>query len=240
MINHHPSDEMLLAHAAGETSFAMALALSAHCELCHQCAERVSLLQQKLARHHLSAPSGVNALDDATRVETRTEAQQSDWLNMDSLFDAITATEAEEPVLTKGDLGPAVTAVKGEQFILPRTFRQLIHSDLASSWKGLGNVSRLRFDTQDGKARASLLHIAAGGEIPEHTHKGVEITLLLDGHFSDEFGSYGPGDFMLMDGSKQHTPITQDGCLCFTVVDAPLHFTRGLSKLLNPIGELIY
>ncbi|PKG56926.1 anti-sigma factor, partial [Shewanella sp. GutDb-MelDb] len=30
------------------------------------------------------------------------------------------------------------------------------------------------------------------------------------------------------------------GCLCYTVVDAPLRFTKGISKLLNPIGELIY
>ncbi|MGL5391190.1 MAG: ChrR family anti-sigma-E factor, partial [Shewanella sp.] len=40
--------------------------------------------------------------------------------------------------------------------------------------------------------------------------------------------------------ATEHAPTTKSGCLCYTVLNAPLHFTKGLSKLLNPIGELIY
>ncbi|MGO3300382.1 MAG: ChrR family anti-sigma-E factor, partial [Pseudoalteromonas sp.] len=42
------------------------------------------------------------------------------------------------------------------------------------------------------------------------------------------------------DGTHQHSPQTKNGCLCFTVVSSALHFNKGLSKLLNPIGNLIY
>jgi putative transcriptional regulator len=104
----------------------------------------------------------------------------------------------------------------------------------------VGKLARSRVAIDDGPLRSSLLHIGAGGEIPEHTHTGFEVTLLLDGEFSDEEGSYVPGDFIWQDGSHQHTPLTKDGCLCFTVVSSALHFNKGLSKLLNPIGNLIY
>lgn len=126
--------------------------------------------------------------------------------------------------------------IKGKEYTLPRAFRQQINAD----WQGIGKVSRLRINTGEEQARASLLHIEPHGEIPEHTHKGSELTLLLAGEFSDEYSQYKPGDFMLLDGQHQHSPRTQEGCLCFTIVDAPLYFTKGISKLLNPIGELLY
>ena len=237
MIKHHPSDDMLLAHAAGETSLGLAIAISAHCEMCSECAAKVATMQSRLAQHFLP----------------ETQAEDADWLGMDNLFDAITAEDDAvsshanvnellgEKSLSLEHSRPIATQVKGQDFSLPGAFRQFVdNAALASPWSGLGHVSRMRLNTLDGKARASLLHIAAGGEIPEHTHKGQEITLLLHGHFSDEMGDYAPGDFMLTDASHQHTPKTLDGCLCYTLVDAPLHFTKGLSKLLNPIGELIY
>lgn len=262
MIKHHPSDEMLLTHAAGETVLGLAIALSAHCELCPTCAAKVEHFQHKLAMHHLPLPdqtseaapsgvisksaseghidqSGIPALDSAWDISW--ESQDN---SLDSLFNAITATPAANAVQISATAGNAVllaTEVKGVSYSLPKAFRPFIaNPSLASSWSGIGQVSRMRLDTRDGKARSSLLHIAAGGEIPEHTHKGQEITLLLHGHFSDEMGDYAPGDFMVTDVRHQHTPRTLDGCLCYTVVDAPLHFTKGLSKLLNPIGELIY
>ncbi|MCL2918705.1 ChrR family anti-sigma-E factor [Shewanella litorisediminis] len=260
MIKHHPSDEMLLAHAAGETVLGLAIALSAHCELCPACAARVAHFQDKLAKHHLplvgstaeaTYPYGINS--EATGQAGSQSSWDSAWENpdnsLDALFDAITAapasTEAQHSYHQADSHGSnhvsLKTEVKGVSYSLPKAFRPFIaNASLVSAWSGIGSVSRMRLDTRDGKARSSLLHIAAGGEIPEHTHKGQEITLLLHGHFSDEMGSYGPGDFMLTDARHQHTPKTLDGCLCYTVVDAPLHFTKGLSKLLNPIGELIY
>ena len=76
--------------------------------------------------------------------------------------------------------------------------------------------------------------------MPEHTHKGFELTLLLDGSFSDDKGEYVKGDFIMLDASIKHNPISQDGCLCYTVANDALHFTQGINKLLNPIGNFIY
>jgi putative transcriptional regulator len=35
-------------------------------------------------------------------------------------------------------------------------------------------------------------------------------------------------------------PATPDGCLCYTVQDAPVQFTKGLSRLLNGITHRLY
>jgi anti-sigma factor ChrR (cupin superfamily) len=35
-------------------------------------------------------------------------------------------------------------------------------------------------------------------------------------------------------------PHTPDGCLCYTVQDAPVQFTKGLSRLLNGISQHLY
>jgi putative transcriptional regulator len=76
--------------------------------------------------------------------------------------------------------------------------------------------------------------------VPEHTHKGFELTLLLDGEFEDEMGKYVKGDFICLDSAHKHSPQTTQGCLCLTVVNDALQFTKGMSKLLNPFGNLIY
>ena len=70
------------------------------------------------------------------------------------------------------------------------------------------------------------------------SHKGTEFTLVLDGSFEDDLGSYGPGDFLLRDGSHTHSPLSKDGCLCFAVLDKPLSFTAGAARFLNPWNQL--
>jgi putative transcriptional regulator len=85
-----------------------------------------------------------------------------------------------------------------------------------------------------------LLHIQPGGSVPEHTHNGFELTVLIAGDFSDDQGEYVPGDFIMLDKKHQHHPVSEKGCLCFTVANDSLHFTQGINKLLNPIGTFIY
>jgi putative transcriptional regulator len=92
----------------------------------------------------------------------------------------------------------------------------------------------------ENEIHTNLLHIEPGGSVPEHTHKGFELTLLLEGSFVDEKGTYVKGDFILLDGNHQHHPVSEGGCLCYTVANDAMHFTQGINKLLNPIGSFIY
>ena len=124
----------------------------------------------------------------------------------------------------------------GDEVTLPKALR--CFKDPA--WKKVGSVLRARLLESGDGSRANLLQIAAGQSIPEHTHKGYEITLILSGDMFDEDGKYGVGDFLLRNQRDRHNPQTEKGCLCFTVADAPPHFVKGFSRLLNPIGQLFY
>ena len=226
MIKYHPQHELLSLHIKGELPLSMSLAISAHAELCDIC-------QQKL--------NGLTECETAATFDNNTESNIS--VDLDSEMSSLLAHMMQD-TLDELDANPAqpynegVTevTVKDQSYPLPRAFRHQINAQ----WQGIGKVSRLRLNTGEEQARASLLHIAPQGEIPEHTHKGSELTLLLAGEFSDEYNTYRPGDFMLLDENHQHSPKTMTGCLCYTIVDAPLYFTKGFSKLLNPIGELLY
>lgn len=84
------------------------------------------------------------------------------------------------------------------------------------------------------------MYIDVGGEIFEYMYMGFELILLLDGEFSDEDGYYVLGDFMMLDGCYNYMLKIIEGCLCFIVVSSVLYFNKGISKLLNLIGNLIY
>ncbi|MCL1067901.1 ChrR family anti-sigma-E factor [Shewanella olleyana] len=233
MIKYHPNQDLLTLHAKGELPLSLSIAVSAHCELCPECAEKVAALtiassEESFSLAQLSTDNG--NMDEV--LDTDLEALLADMMSDDTLESAaINLLPAEDTAPTR-----AVTNIKGQDYTLPWAFRQQINNQ----WQGIGKVSRLRLETGEAKARASLLHIAENGEIPQHSHKGEELTLLLAGEFSDEYNTYTAGDFMVLNSEHEHSPKTIEGCLCYTVVDAPLYFTKGISKLLNPIGELIY
>ncbi|MBV7299729.1 ChrR family anti-sigma-E factor [Enterovibrio paralichthyis] len=222
MIKHHPSDELLLAHAGGELPASMTIAVAAHCEMCDTCAEKVAQYEITLSD---------SAFDETLNVET----SESDSAVFATMMAAI--TRGDITPVTKMTASPeAHIDVAGERYTLPVALRRYYQL----GWSSVGSISRARLPLNEGDTRASLLHIGMNGTVPSHTHKGMELTLLLSGHFEDEKGTYVPGDFIILDGSTNHTPHTHDGCLCYTVADAPLHFTKGVSQLLNAVGRVIY
>ncbi len=216
MIKHHPSNDILMQFSEGNLPASLSIAVAIHVEMCPVCKKEIAALEAK----------------QANNVFAGFDADSEDSFDA-GLFDAITADDAIDEIYEQA---PITVDVKDKTYTLPRALTRIGHSNFMQ----LGKLARSRIDIDDGALRASLLHIDAGGEIPEHTHTGFELTLLLEGEFSDEEGSYVPGDFMMLDGRHNHTPKTAQGCLCFTVVSSALHFNKGISKLLNPIGNLIY
>jgi putative transcriptional regulator len=215
MIKFHPNQQILKAFSAGELPLSLSIAVSAHIELCAECAKNVLKVEEKLSRN----------------------TWQDDQLENADFGDMLQSIMAEpiqkiEPIRY---VKPEIE-VAGKNYQLPYAFRQF--NDL--KWSGFGAVSRARVINDEDNVRASLLHIDKNGTIPEHHHKGYELTLLLDGSFTDKMGTYHKGDFIWLDAEHSHSPYTEDGCLCYAVQDAPLHFVRGMSKVLNPLGNLIY
>lgn len=80
-----------------------------------------------------------------------------------------------------------------------------------------------------------LLAIEPGRRMPQHTHEGLELTLVLQGSFSDATGRYTRGDVATADASINHQPHAGEGelCLCLAVEDAPLRLTGLNGAVLN-------
>ena len=81
-----------------------------------------------------------------------------------------------------------------------------------------------------------LLKIAAGRRMPEHGHGGTELTLVLDGSFDDETGTYRRGDIQDVDGDLEHRPVAsaQTGCICLVAAEQPARFKGIFSRLIQP------
>lgn len=222
MINHHPKIELLVQHVNGELPASISAGIKIHCDFCQECAQKVSELTKHAASESFQMAS----------METPVEQAEYDF-DVDSMIEEITLMPEDD--LPEQQANPSVT-FRGVSYDLPNVMNKMALGKPAQ----IGKLSRSRILLDEGHIRSSLLRIEAGGAIPEHTHNGYEITLLLEGHFKDAMGEYGPGDFIVLDGKHQHQPMSQNGCLCYTVVSDSLHFTQGINKLLNPIGSFIY
>ncbi|RJG48130.1 ChrR family anti-sigma-E factor [Motilimonas pumila] len=236
MIKHHPSNEILLLHTKGELPLSLSLAVSAHIELCPECQKIQQALTEQESDAAWTVPckhsSGSNSVDAA--VETLTADSSSFNEDLSDMLSSI-MEQAPEEVLFEAT-APTSTKVAGKNYNLPRAFRQFDQL----KWSGIGAVSRARIVSEADDVRGSLLHIDQDASIPQHSHKGYELTLLLDGTFEDENGKYERGDFIWLEGDHQHSPYTKEGCLCYAVQNAPLHFVSGVSKVLNPLGKMLY
>ncbi len=221
MINFHPDEAMLAAYAADDLPVGMAIAVAIHVEYCPNCARKVKAIEERLA---------VNAFADFDRMQDVT----SDY---DDMLSFILSQPEETPVLKAQSEFSDILRVKDQSFQLPRALRHVARQN----WRHLGNVGQTRLQLPDELAgRASLFLLSPGASVPKHTHDGMELMLPLSGTFKDELGLYHPGDFIVHDNQVNHQPITDEGCLCFALLDAPVRFTQGLPKLLNSFGDLLY
>ncbi len=110
----------------------------------------------------------------------------------------------------------------------------------APRWKTLGMGVRqdILFGQKDGSLR--LLYIPPGQAVPDHGHNGLELTLVLQGSFSDETGQFGVGDVEVADETLEHTPVADPGdpCICLAATDAPLRFRALAPRLLQPLFRI--
>ncbi len=90
-----------------------------------------------------------------------------------------------------------------------------------------------------GDEKVSLLRVKPGTSVPQHTHHGVEMTLVLSGCLEDGGVEYRAGDVAINDEDDDHRPRALDGeiCYCLIVQRGDLHFTGTFSRFLNILGE---
>lgn len=90
-----------------------------------------------------------------------------------------------------------------------------------------------------GDEHVSLLRARPGAGIPQHTHEGTELTLILSGEMEDGGTVYRRGDVAVNTEEDDHRPRIRgtETCICLIVMDGGLRFTGRFSRALNVLAE---
>ena len=212
-IRHHLTDELLMAYAAGELPEAFSLVVATHVSLCDECRARLESFET-LGGAVLSQTESVELSDDS-----------------------LAATMA---LIKDGGKTPAPPP-RRRQGIFPAPLAEYVGGGPdAVKWRRIGGGVRQALLPAADDTQARLLHIPAGLAVPQHSHRGIELTLVLQGAFRDEYDRFGPGDVEVATEADEHTPVAEPGldCICLAATDAPLRFNALLPRIVQPIFRI--
>lgn len=209
-IRHHLSDPLLMAYAAAQLPEAFSLVVATHVSLCDDCRARLASFEAV----------GGAVLDEAEEIA----------LGEDALAQTLARIERlpQEPA-------PKPAPRSG---VFPGPLADYVGGDLdAVRWRRVGGGVRQAILPTGKGATVRLLHIPAGTAVPDHGHRGMELTLVLQGAFADANDRFGRGDVEIADKDLEHTPVAMagDDCICLAATDAPLRFRGLIPRLAQPL-----
>lgn len=208
---HNPSEERLLAYAAGTLSPPEAVVVAAHLALRPANDQWVQTLMSV----------GGSLLEDSE------PAAMSD----SALSDALTRIDTDTGTC---DVVPALNDMPE----LPEPLRRYALGPWR--WLGPGVRAREVHAPRDGGCRVILLKIDPGRSTPRHTHCGVELTCVIQGAYATETATYGVGDLEEADENILHQPrvVSDDPCLCVVALDGEIQLDGWLGRLMQPFVKL--
>ncbi len=224
MVQHHPDDNFLTEFSAGSMDWGLALAVAAHLQFCQSCRTRVGRLNG-LGGSLLAASPPVEPGDHSFgQVMARIKSQ--------------TANQPEQPP-AKQRL-PLTQCKHRESLLnnLPVVVRKLLPAGKKIKWRFVSSEFKLaQLNSGQHKYDVALHRIKTGGKAAQHDHTGIEVTLVLQGSFSDRDGVYTQGDFLVRGPGNIHRPVaSQEGdCLCLTVLESPVTTTGFWGRFRYPM-----
>ena len=205
-INHHLTDQLLMGYSSGNLPEAFDLVVATHLTMCDDC---------RAALHAFDAVGG--SLLDNNETSEMGDSSLAQTLKL----------IAAKPVIKK--LAPTSS--------LPGPLFDYIGDDLEGvKWRPVGMGVRQAVLKTSKNATARLLYIPAGLALPDHGHKGTELTLVIKGAFSDETARFSVGDVEVANEDIEHTPVAEIGedCICLSATDAPLRFNGLVPRIVQP------
>lgn len=214
-IKHHLNDKLLMAYAAGTLPEAFNLVVATHLSICDEC------------RAHAASFDAVGGamMDSAVAPEAMAGKSFADTM-------ARIKAQATQPDYTPPSDGCSV---------LPAPLRAYVGGGVdAVKWRNIGGGVRQAILPTSAKASARLLYIPAGMAVPDHGHRGLELTLVLQGAFSDSEDRFGRGDLEIATEDLEHTPVAEPGldCICLAATDAPLKFRGLIPRMAQPFFRI--
>ncbi len=214
-IKHHLTDDLIMGYSAGTLPEAVNLIVATHVSLCDRC--RAAVEAQDAV--------GGAVLDRQTADMVVSDACLQGAL---SLIRGTVPDPAPRPIRVPSDP------------VAPAPLMDYIGGSLdAVKWRPIGMGVKQAILNTSPEATARLLYIPAGTAMPDHGHRGLELTLVLKGAFRDEEGYFGRGDIEIADTDLNHTPVADvsEDCICLAVTDAPLRL-KGLARLAQPFLKI--
>ena len=239
MAKHYPPQEMLAAYASGTSSPGMSLLVATHLTLCPE--SRASVGAMESLGGALLAGERPEPVSSSTRAAVMAAIEALSEVAPD----AVTAPQpAPQMAQSMPEAAPAVAA-SDRLDGLPAPVREAIEVTDATAGRGtlawrfrLPGVSDYELPGF-GAEQVSLLRARPGASIPQHTHEGTELTLVLSGQLEDQGVTYRAGDVAVCTEDDDHRPrITGEAtCICLVVMDGSLRFTGRFSRALNLLAE---
>ncbi len=206
-IRHHLNDEILMAYSAGTLPEAFNLVVATHVSLCDEC-------RAQLGSFDAVGGSVMTDCAPATMTDGSLEATLR-------LIAAMPASEARPRRAARDEVFPA-------------PLQDYVGGDLSRvKWRAVGSGVRQSVLSTSREATVRLLHIPPGVAVPDHGHRGMEMTLVLKGAFRDQFDRFGRGDVEIANEDLEHTPVAEDGeeCICLAATDARLRFNALIPRI---------
>lgn len=209
-IGHHVPEAILTAYAAGTLGYPYELVVASHVSMCDECRARLTAIE---------------TAGGAVMEQIGTSAVSGDL--RDRVFAGLDAAPPPREIHypRSGPLpGPVMETLSGRE---PR-WRSL----------GMGVKQCILHEGDEGSAR--LLFIPPEQAVPEHGHNGLEMTLVLQGSYHDDAGTFGVGDVEIADGDVDHIPTAGKGapCICLAATDAPLRFRSWQPRLVQRLFRI--
>lgn len=208
-IIHHPDGATLMSYAAATLAEPLAAVVASHVTMCPSCLAEVADLER------FGAVLMLAATNRSASSPLRPKSRPSDALK----------TEPRQ-IERRGELLPS-----------PLVFAYDLTMDRIP-WRRLGpGVWHHRLALrQESEGDLRLLRIAAGRRMPDHGHGGAELTLMLDGSYSDVTGEYRRGDVQDVDEEVEHQPIvgTEADCVCLIASVHPARFKSLMGRITQP------
>lgn len=213
-INHHLTDSLLMAYSAGSLPEAFSLVVATHISMCDECRARAGAYDAV----------GGQMLDDES-----SEAMSG------------SALEATLRLIGGAAPEPKAPTTRRAPSTFPLPLQDYVGGDVeAVRWKRLGGGVRQMILPTSNEASVRLLYIPGGAAVPDHGHRGTELTLVLQGAFRDQTDRFGVGDVEVATEDLQHKPVAEPGvaCICLAATDAPLRFNSLVPRMLQPLFRI--
>lgn len=206
-IRHHVPDDILTGYATGTLPHAFDLVVATHVSMSDDARARLASLEAV----------GGAVLDGLEEVE----------IAADSLSRAL--AQLDETVPT--------APVAQTDAVFPEPLRRIIGGgEEAVQWRNIAMGAKQCILHSDKSGTARLLYIPAGQAMPQHSHRGMEMTLVLKGAYRDETDRFARGDIEIADEEMNHRPVAEsdEGCICLIATDARLKFSGLLPRIAQP------